>query len=64
MLKFSLEPAPAPAKAYRLEDLQPDVKCHCCNDSGKIQPQLIQMAIPLTTPKLTSSQYANGCNAV
>jgi hypothetical protein len=46
MLKFSLTPAPAPAKAYKLEDLQPNIKCHCCNDTGKIQPQLIKMAIP------------------
>ena len=51
MLKFSLAPAPAPAKAYRLEDLQPDTKCHCCNDSGKIQPQLIKMAIPAYNPE-------------
>ena len=51
MLKFSLAPALAPAKAYRLEDLQPDVKCHCCNDSGKIQPQLIQMAIAEYNPE-------------
>ena len=51
MFKFSLEPAPAPAKAYRLEDLQPYVKCHCCNDSGKIQPQLIQMVIPAYNPE-------------
>jgi hypothetical protein len=51
MLKFSLEPAPAPAKAYILEDLQPDVKCHCCNDSGKIQPHLVQMAIAEYNPE-------------
>jgi hypothetical protein len=51
MLKFSLAPAPAPAKAYKLEDLQPDVKCHCCNDTGKIQPQLIKMAIPAYNPE-------------
>lgn len=51
MLKFSLTPAPAPAKAYRLEDLQPDVKCHCCNDTGKIQPHLIKMAIPAYNPE-------------
>jgi hypothetical protein len=51
MLKFSLAPAPAPAKAYKLEDLQPDVKCHCCNDTGKIQPQLIKMAIPSYNPE-------------
>lgn len=51
MLKFSLAPAPAPAKAYKLEDLQPDVKCHCCNDTGKIQTQLIKMAIPAYNPE-------------
>lgn len=51
MLKFSLTPAPAPAKAYRLEDLQPNVKCHCCNDTGKIQPHLIKMAIPAYNPE-------------
>lgn len=45
MLKFSLDKAPAPKKTYKLENLQPDVKCHCCNDTGKIQPQLIKMAI-------------------
>lgn len=45
MFEFSLEPAPAPARAYKLEDLQPDTKCHCCNDTGKIQPQLIKMVI-------------------
>ena len=51
MLKFSLTPAPAPAKAYRLENLQPDIKCHCCNDTGKIQPHLIKMAIPAYNPE-------------
>ena len=51
MLKFSLEPAPTPARAYKLEDLQPDTKCHCCNDTGKIQPQLIKMAIPAYNPE-------------
>jgi hypothetical protein len=51
MLKFSLTPAPAPAKAYKLEDLAPDIKCHCCNDTGKIQPQLIKMAIPAYNPE-------------
>jgi hypothetical protein len=60
MLKFSLEPAPEHQKhqktcisitLYKLEDLQPDTKCHCCNDSGKIQPQLIKMAIPAYNPE-------------
>lgn len=43
---FKLSKAPLPVKQkLKIEDTLPKVKCHCCNDSGKIQRSLVQMVI-------------------
>lgn len=50
MLKFSLEKAPAPVQSYDIKQVIPQVNCHCCHDTGFIQPVLIKMAIPNYDP--------------
>ena len=49
--KFKLEKAPLPSQSYNLEELQPAIKCHCCNDSGKIQPHLVRTIISNYDPQ-------------
>lgn len=43
---FKLSKAPLPTKQeLKIEDTLPKVKCHCCNDTGKIQTSLVKMVI-------------------
>jgi hypothetical protein len=45
MLKYTLTKQELPTQAYKLENLDPEIKCHCCNDTGKIQRYLVKMVI-------------------
>lgn len=50
MLKFTLSKQELPSQNYKLENLEPEIKCYCCNDTGKIQPYLVKMVIPEYNP--------------
>lgn len=42
---FKLSKAPLPIQKLKIEDTLPKIKCHCCNDTGKIQTSLVKMVI-------------------
>jgi hypothetical protein len=46
MLKFSLDKAELPNQNYGIKQVIHKVNCHCCHDTGFIQPHLVKMAIP------------------